>query len=38
MAKVTILESLKDEILKNFKEESKTIFRQMYSLAENSHK
>ncbi len=38
MAKVSISETLKDEILKKFKEESKIIFRQMYSLAENSHK
>ncbi len=38
MAKVTISETLKDEILKKFKEESKIIFRQMYSLAENPHK
>lgn len=35
MAKVSIAESLKDEILKKFKEESKIIFRQMRSL-ENS--
>jgi len=34
MAKVTILETLKDEILKKFKEESKMIFKQMYSLGE----
>ncbi len=38
MVKVTILETLKDEILKKFKEESKIIFRQMYSLAENPNK
>src|SRR3989304_7958251 len=38
MVQVTILKTLKDEILKKFKEESKTIFRQMYSLAENPHK
>ncbi|MCX6741738.1 MAG: hypothetical protein NTX24_00995 [Candidatus Pacearchaeota archaeon] len=38
MAKVSISETLKDEILKKFKEESKIIFRQMYSLAENPHK
>jgi hypothetical protein len=38
MAKVSILETLKDEILKKFKEESKIIFRQMYSLEENPHK
>ena len=38
MVKVTILETLKDEILKKFKGESKLIFRQMYSLAENPNK
>jgi hypothetical protein len=38
MAQVTILETLKDEILKKFKGESKIIFKQMYSLAENPHK
>ena len=38
MAKVSISKTLKDEILKKFKEESKIIFRQMYSLAENPHK
>jgi hypothetical protein len=38
MAQVTIAESLKNEILKKFKEESKIIFRQMYSLSENPHK
>jgi hypothetical protein len=38
MARVVILESLKDEILKKFKDESKTIFRQMHSLEENPHK
>ncbi|MEK6906136.1 MAG: hypothetical protein AABW81_00780 [Nanoarchaeota archaeon] len=38
MAKVTILETLKDEILKKFKEESRIIFRQMYSLEDNPHK
>ena len=38
MAKVTILETLKDEILKKFKEESKIIFRQMYSLGDNPNK
>ncbi|MBS3076001.1 hypothetical protein J4429_06120 [Candidatus Pacearchaeota archaeon] len=38
MAKVTILETLKDEILKKFKEESKMIFKQMYSLGENPYK
>jgi len=38
MAKVTIAESLKNEILKKFKEESKIIFRQMHSLQENPNK
>ena len=38
MVKVTILETLKDEILKKFKEESKIIFRQMYSLEINPKK
>ncbi len=38
MAKVSIAESLKDEILKKFKEESKIIFRQMYSLRDNPYK
>jgi hypothetical protein len=38
MAQVSILESLKDGIIKKFKEESKIIFRQMLSLAENPHK
>jgi len=38
MAKVSISETLKDEILKKFKEESKIIFRQMYSLGDNPHK
>ena len=38
MVKVTILESLKDEILKKFKEESKIIFKQMYSLGDNPNK
>jgi hypothetical protein len=38
MARVSIAEDLKNEILKKFKEESKTIFKQMYSLAENPHK
>ena len=38
MAQVTILETLKDEILKKFKGESKIIFKQMYSLSENPHK
>lgn len=35
---VSISEELKNEILKKFKEESKIIFRQMYSLKENPHK
>ena len=38
MAEVSIAEDLKDKILKKFKEESKTIFRQMYSLRENPNK
>ena len=38
MAKVSISQTLKDEILKKFKEESKIIFRQMYSLEENPNK
>ena len=38
MAKVSIAEGLKDEILKKFKEESKIIFKQMYSLEENPNK
>ena len=38
MVQVTILETLKDEILKKFKDESKIIFKQMNSLAENPHK
>lgn len=38
MAKVSISERLKDEIIKKFKEESKIIFEQMYSLEENPHK
>lgn len=38
MAKVKIAETLKDEIIKKFKEESKIIFRQMLSLEENPHK
>jgi len=38
MARVIILETLKEEILRKFKEESKIIFRQMYSLSENPHK
>lgn len=35
---VSIAESLKDEILKKFKEESKKIFKQMYSLKESPNK
>lgn len=38
MAEVSIAEDLKNEILKKFKAESKIIFRQMYSLEENSNK
>ena len=38
MAKVSIAERLKEEILKKFKEESKIIFRQMYSLSDNPKK
>ena len=38
MAKVSIAEDLKNEILKKFKDESKIIFRQMYSLGDNPHK
>ena len=38
MAKVSIAKSLKDEILKKFKEESKIIFRQMNSLKDNPNK
>ena len=38
MAKVEILESLKNEILKKFKSESKTIFKLMRSLGDNPHK
>ncbi len=38
MAKVSIAEALKDEILKKFKGESKLIFRQMYSLEQNPNK
>ncbi len=38
MAKVEILESLKNEILNKFKGESKIIFRLMYSLEENPNK
>jgi len=38
MARVMIAETLKDEILKKFKGESKIIFRQMYSLQDNPKK
>jgi len=38
MAKVVISEVLKNEIIKKFKKESKTIFKQMYSLRENPKK
>jgi len=38
MAKVVIAEKLKDEILRKFKKESKTIFKQMYSLQDNPKK
>jgi len=38
MARVEILVSLKDEILKKFKEESKIIFKLMFSLQENHSK
>ena len=38
MAQVVIEESLKNEILKKFKEESKIIFRLMYSLENSPHK
>lgn len=38
MAEVIITESLKDDILKKFKEESKKIFRLIYSLKENPKK
>jgi hypothetical protein len=38
MAQVAILESLKDEIIRKFKGESKIIFRQMRALEENPHK
>ena len=38
MAKVMIAETLKNDILKKFKEESKIIFRQMHSLSDNPHK
>ncbi len=38
MARVEILESLKNEILSKFKKESKIIFKLMYSLRDNPHK
>ena len=38
MARVTIAEKLKEDIMKKFKEESKKIFRQMYSLENNPTK
>lgn len=38
MAEVEISESLKEEIFKKFKEESKEIFKLMYSLEENPKK
>jgi hypothetical protein len=38
MAKVIILETLKDEIIKKFKKEAKIIFRQLYSLEKNPKK
>lgn len=38
MARVEILESLKDEIIKKFKSESKSIFHLMYSLKDNPKK
>ena len=38
MARVEIQVSLKNEILKKFKEESKIIFRLMFSLEENHNK
>ena len=38
MAKVEIAESLRDEILDKFKEESKVIFRLLYSLGDNPKK
>ena len=38
MARVVILTTLKDEILKKFKGEAKIIFRQMYSLEQNPNK
>jgi len=38
MARVMVSESLKNEILKKFKKESKVIFKQMYSLKDNPKK
>ena len=38
MAKVNIAKTLKDKILKKFKEESKIIFRHMHSLKDNPKK
>jgi|SRR3989344_4563823 len=38
MAEVSIEKNLKDEILKKFKKESKTVFRLMYSLKESPKK
>lgn len=38
MARVTIAKTLKDQILKKFKKESKIIFREMYSLEKNPNK
>ena len=38
MAKVSIAESLKEEIIKKFKSESKIVFRQMHSLENNPTK
>ena len=38
MVKVEIKEELKDRIIKKFKDESKIIFKQMYSLEQNPKK
>ena len=38
MAKVTIAETLKDDILKKFQGEAKEIFKQMHSLESHPHK
>jgi|SRR3989338_10196309 len=38
MAKVEIAEDLRDEIIKKFKGEAETIFKQMQSLENNPHK